>query len=291
MIIENKESLSDFRMFSLICKMALQVCSLNSGSNGNCYYIGNGKDAVLVDAGISCREIEKRLKRNNLSVEKIRAIFISHEHSDHIRGVRVFSKKHGLPVYITYKTLKNSPLFQENPLFIPLLPNAKVEIGELRVKAFPKYHDAADPHSFIIYYQNKKVGVLTDIGEACDEVIAHFKLCDVAFLEANYDDEMLEKGNYPYHLKRRIKGRLGHLSNRQAFDLFTQHRSPNLSHLFLSHISRDNNDPDIIRQLFSSNANGTKIIIASREMESEVVTLDVGGPGEIHPATGQLSLI
>ncbi len=253
--------------------MNVQVTSLNSGSNGNCYYIGNENDAILVDVGISCREVEKRLKRLGLKIENVRAIFISHEHSDHIRGVRVLSKKHNLPVYITYNTLKNSGLYQENPLFVPLLSNVVVDVGEFKIKAFPKSHDAADPHSFVIYYHQAIIGVLTDIGEVDEVVIEHFKQCHAVFLESNYDDEMLENGRYPYHLKNRIRGKLGHLSNQQAFELFDLYRSPKLTHLFLSHISKDNNDPDIIRKLFTSNANGTEIVITSREQEIDLYSI------------------
>ena len=114
------------------------------------------------------------------------------------------------------------------------------------------------------------MGVLTDIGAACEHVRKHFSQCHAAFLEANYDEEMLEKGRYPYHLKRRIRGGLGHLSNSQALEVFINHRSPNLSHLLLSHLSKDNNNPELVQELFNQHANGTEIIVASRYQESAV---------------------
>ncbi len=253
--------------------MTLQITSLNSGSNGNCYYIGNEREAILVDAGISCRETEKRMKRLGLSMSKVKAIFISHEHSDHIRGVAVLAKRYFLPVYITPKTLQNSRLIEENILSIPFQAYEPVQIGSLTVSGFPKFHDAHDPHSFVISYQNINVGVFTDIGAPCEHLIAHFKLCHAAFLEANYDDVMLEQGYYPYYLKARIRGGHGHLSNKQALDVFTAHKPPFMSHVFLSHISKDNNCPTLAKTLFEQHAGETEVVIASRYEETPVYTI------------------
>src|SRR5471030_2950832 len=122
--------------------MSLFVASLNSGSNGNCYYIGNEQDAVLVDAGISCRETEKRLLRMGLYIRKVKAIFISHEHSDHISGVPVLAKKYQIPVYITPPTLQSVGLSLDHHLVFPFAAFQTVRIGELHITAFPKRHDA-----------------------------------------------------------------------------------------------------------------------------------------------------
>src|SRR5206468_1513590 len=183
--------------------MSLFISSLNSGSNGNCYYAGNDKEAVLIDAGISCREIEKRMKRMELSMQKVKAIFISHEHSDHIRGLYVLSKKYSLPVFITPLTLHFSNLSIEKNLTYSFIHNETISIGNLRIKAFSKEHDASDPYSFTISNNNINVGVFTDIGIPCDRLITHFKQCHAAFLEANYDEEMLDNGRYPVYLKKR----------------------------------------------------------------------------------------
>jgi phosphoribosyl 1,2-cyclic phosphodiesterase len=275
--------------------MSLFIASINSGSNGNCYYVGNERDAILVDAGISCRETERRMKRLGLSMQKVRAIFISHEHSDHINGVMVLSKKYGLPVYITPGTLQNSGLLIDRLLVTSFTAYEDVQVGELTISAFPKFHDAAHPHSFIISCRDIKVGVFTDIGAACQHVIKAFAQCHAAFLEANYDEEMLEKGRYPYHLKRRIRGGHGHLSNKQALEVFINHRSASLSHLLLAHLSRDNNRPELVHELFSQHANGTEIIVASRFEESAVYHINgipVGKqqPVEIHAGQMQFSL-
>ncbi|MEO6813250.1 MAG: MBL fold metallo-hydrolase [Ginsengibacter sp.] len=250
--------------------MSLFITSLNSGSNGNCYYVGNDTDAILIDAGISCREIEKRMHRLGLNLRKVKAVFVSHEHSDHIKGISVLSKKYQLPVYITELTLKNGGFFIEKHLAIHFKTNESISIGNLLITAFPKPHDACDPCSFVVSCDGVNVGVFTDIGAPCESLVSHFKKCHAAFLEANYDEEMLENGNYPYHLKKRIRGGSGHLSNKQAFAIFKSERSPFLTHLILSHLSKNNNNPELVQQLFNENANGINIVVASRYAESEV---------------------
>jgi len=260
-----------FLKFYFLClTMALFITSLNSGSNGNCYYIGNSTEAILVDAGISCREIEKRMKKLGLPLEKVKAVFISHEHTDHISGLPVFIKKHQVPVYITPGTLRNGKLKLEKKWIRSFKAHEPVVIGELAVTPFPKLHDATDPFSFVIDCKKIKVGVFTDIGTTCEQVIKHFQQCHAAFLEANYDEKMLEHGGYPYSLKRRIRGGNGHLSNRQALELFIAHKPAFMSHLFLSHLSKNNNCPDLVQQLFNEHNGSVKMIIASRYEETAV---------------------
>jgi phosphoribosyl 1,2-cyclic phosphodiesterase len=254
--------------------MSLEVASLNSGSNGNAYYIGNTNEAVLIDAGISCSEIENRMARLGLDIGKLKAIFITHEHSDHISGLPRLLKKYQLPVYITEGTYRHSQLHVKRHLVNSFLPMVPVLIGDLQVTAFPKMHDAADPHSFIVSADSITVGVFTDFGKACDNIIGHFRRCHAAFLESNYDEERLINGSYPKILKNRIKSDKGHFSNHQALELFTNHRSDYLSHLFLSHLSQENNSPEIVESLFSTYAGNTKIFLASREKESAVFRIE-----------------
>ena len=263
---------------ALFCKlMSLFVTSLNSGSNGNCYYVGNEHEAVLIDAGISCRETEKRMKRLGLKIELVKAIFISHEHGDHIRGVESIASKHKLPVYITPATLRHSKLRIDSNQVHRFRAYENVTIGDLSILAFPKQHDAIDPHSFVISAGGTHIGVFTDIGTACADVIDNFKKCHAIFLEANYDEVMLERGRYPYHLKKRISGNEGHLSNKQALDLFMAHRPAFMSHVFLSHLSQDNNSPEVALDLFHRYAAGTEVIVASRYEETAVYTI-TGSP-------------
>ena len=253
--------------------MSLFIASLNSGSNGNCYYVGNESEAVLVDAGISCREIEKRMENLGLSMDKVKALFISHEHVDHIRGVSVLSKKYNLPVYISPSTYKHAGIRIEKDLHHTFTADVPELIGSLAVTPFEKYHDAKDPFSFVVEYNGIRVGVFTDIGKVCHRVIHYFKQCHACFLESNYDEAMLEEGGYPLRLKKRIRGGHGHLSNAQALELFVRHRSPFLNHLLLSHLSQHNNDPDLVMKLFSGFARNTNVLIASRYKESAVFTV------------------
>jgi phosphoribosyl 1,2-cyclic phosphodiesterase len=250
--------------------MSLFIASLNSGSNGNCYYIGNEQEAVLIDAGISCRETERRMLRLGLSMQKVKAIFVSHEHSDHISGIPMLAKKYRLPVYITPATRFNGRLILDEDLTFSFTATQTIAIGDLHITPFLKVHDASDPHSFVVTCRDVKVGIFTDLGVVCEQLTRHFSECHAAFLEANYDEGMLDTGNYPYHLKRRIRGGKGHLSNTQALSLFITHKPPFMSHLLLSHLSKNNNCPKLVQELFDECAGATNIIVASRMVETAV---------------------
>jgi phosphoribosyl 1,2-cyclic phosphodiesterase len=255
--------------------MSLFIASLNSGSNGNCYYVGNGCEAVLVDAGISCRETEKRMANLGLPMERVKAIFISHEHTDHISGLSGLVKKYRLPVYISASTLRNSKMTLPLELVQHFTQQA-VNIGALRITAFEKLHDAADPYSFIVEGHGIRVGVLTDIGKACKQVIHYFRQCHAVFLESNYDEQMLEQGAYPLRLQNRIRGGKGHLSNTEALQLFLGYKAPYLSHLLLSHLSEQNNSPEVALEMFSPFAGDLTIAVASRHEESLVYHIQHG---------------
>ena len=260
--------------------MSLYISSINSGSNGNCYYVGNEQEAVLIDAGISCREIKKRMTRLGLDIDKVKAVIVSHEHSDHIRGIETLSRKYSIPVYITAETLKYSGLFLDTELVKSFKAGEPITVGRLAIHPFPKHHDASDPFSFIISGNGVNIGVFTDIGLPCENVIHHFQQCHAAFLEANYDEKMLEEGSYPYYLKQRIRGDKGHLSNKQALELFLNHRPAFMSHLLLSHLSQNNNCPEVAAALFNPHAGNTRIIVASRYQESEVYKILTNSPYE-----------
>lgn len=254
--------------------MTLYIASLNSGSNGNCYYVGNDKEAVLIDAGIPCRETERRMRRLGLSLSAVKGIFISHEHDDHIRGLEVLSKRYRLPVYITPATQQNTRLSLDPQLVQPFRGHEPITAGALTVTAFPKSHDASDPYSFVVSSPTVRIGIFTDLGKVCEQLIHHFRQCHAAFLETNYDEQMLEEGRYPPFLKNRIRGGQGHLSNRQALELFVRHRPAYMSHIFPSHLSRDNNRPELVQQLFAQQAEGTTIVIASRDQETQLYAID-----------------
>lgn len=261
--------------------MSLYIASINSGSNGNCYYAGNENEAVLIDAGISCRETEKRMAALGLDITKLKAIFVSHEHSDHISGIAVLSKKWNLPVYVTDNTKPFCYLSSEHQT-VSFSADERIMVGDLMITAFSKFHDAVHPHSFVVEHKNVRVGVFTDIGRPCKNLIQHFKTCHAVFLEANYDTDMLMNGNYPYHLKKRISAGEGHLSNDEALEVFLKHRTPALSHLILSHLSKNNNDPQKVETLFLPHAKHTRITVASRYAPSEVFHIRSNGmPAEV----------
>lgn len=242
----------------------LEICAIASGSNGNCYYIGNQHSALLVDAGISTKQILLRMAERQLVPEKVKAVFITHEHSDHLRGARVLAKRLQVPVYITAKTFHKAykNMRPDYPRFFS--PDDTIEVDEFTVFPVPKNHDAAEPCSFRIQYKTQNIGVFTDIGESCDTVKQHFEKCDGVFLEANYDEEMLWNGYYPWHLKKRVASSLGHLSNNQAFELLQQHASETLECVFLSHISKDNNTPEKALNTMQPLAEKYDIAIAPR---------------------------
>src|SRR5258708_33434692 len=204
------------------------------------------------------------MRRLGLSLKKVKGIFVTHEHSDHIYGVSQISKKYQLPVYITAATLENGRLKLKEHLTLSFRPYEPIQIGNLRVTAFPKLHDACDPHSFIVDDGRVTVGVFTDIGLANDHLVREFEKCHAAFLESNYDEVLLDNGKYPLYLKNRIRDGHGHLSNKQAMQLFVEHRPKFMSDLFLSHLSKNNNSPRIVQSLFDKIAGPTEIIIASR---------------------------
>lgn len=257
----------------------MKIASIASGSNGNCYYLENDNDAILVDAGISARQIVQRMTNLGLSISKVRALFISHEHSDHIRGVDVLSRKYFIPVFITQKTYSSYGKTIKDSLLNFFSPGKQMKIGKIHVNPFLKSHDAAEPCSFLVSSESRYVAVMTDIGLKCSNVIAHIKNADAIFLESNYDDDMLQTGHYPPYLKVRISSDLGHLSNTQAGMIALEHASPRLKHVFLSHISENNNTPELAFRTFNNFIKQRKdlkpkVFLASRYKESILVSLD-----------------
>jgi phosphoribosyl 1,2-cyclic phosphodiesterase len=247
------------------------MASINSGSNGNCYYVGNEQDAVLVDVGLSCKEIEKRMATIGLSMKTVRAILITHEHTDHVKGLTKLANKYHLPIYITEPTAKGIYLIKH--LSKSFEASQPFTVQSLTIQPFVKQHDAIHPHSFTITSQGITVGVFTDIGSVCHQLIHHFKQCHAAFLESNYCEEMLEAGPYPWVLKNRIRGGQGHLSNKQALELFVQHRPSFMSHLLLSHLSKENNTPELAISIFAPHASNVQLHVASRYEPSEVFVI------------------
>ncbi len=251
----------------------IEVCALASGSNGNCYYIGNETEAILIDAGISRRQILDRMKEKKLDPNKVKAVFISHEHSDHYRGAKVLSKKLSIPVYLTRVTHEKSYFTMRPTNVITFQPGEIIQIGNFSIHSFLKQHDAIEPVSFRVEYDNKNIGVFTDIGIPCDNVKLHINKCDFLFLESNYDVDMLQAGKYPYYLKQRVASDRGHLSNDQARALIEEHAGENLKTIYLSHISEDNNRGEIALDTFKSLNEKYSIKLTSRYAPCDVEQL------------------
>ena len=242
----------------------IEICALASGSNGNCYYIGNEKDAVLVDAGISTKKILLRMEEAGLQQSKVRGIFISHEHSDHIHAVRVLSKRLNIPAWFSQRTFDAMNIADRPELVQIFIPDKALKVGSFTIHPFLKNHDAAEPCSFRIEHDDWHIGVFTDIGEACTKVIHHLRKCHALFIETNYDEKMLWNGGYPYHLKSRVASAVGHLSNDQAFELIRDHAGPELVHVFLSHLSGENNRPELAAECFRSLSDRFSVHLTSR---------------------------
>jgi len=222
----------------------LGVCILASGSKGNAIFISSGDTSLLIDAGLSGIEIERRLRSRGLDPKNIDAILVSHEHSDHIQGVGVLSRRFKLPVYINSKT-RRSAVSQLGNLFDfkKFECGSMFTINDLSIHPFSISHDAQDPCGFTINQNGTKIGIATDLGIATSMVKAHLQGCTLLILEANHDEKMLINGPYPWPIKQRIKSRTGHLSNEASKTLLNELQHDGLKHVMLAHLSETNNTP------------------------------------------------
>lgn len=257
----------------------IKVCSLASGSNGNAFYIKTGNTAFLVDAGVSRKQLFQRLTQIGSHISEIQGIFITHEHTDHTRGLDVLLRKHPTPVYVSKKTYDEIPLDIHRELLNIIRTNSTIDISGVKIQSLSKSHDAADPTLFCFYYNGIKISVITDAGYGCDNIAQAIKDTDVLFLETNYDEEMLRSGYYPPQLKRRIASKHGHLSNSDAARLVVKYATPNLRYFFLSHLSENNNTPRLALETVQSilkhreDLSHLETILTSRHDVSPVVEL------------------
>lgn len=233
--------------------MALKFCSLSSGSSGNCYLVGSDSTYILIDAGISAKKITDGLSSLNLMPQDISGILLTHEHSDHIKGIDVLCKKYGLPVFTNEKTfmeLKNLCKNWEKTTFSIFTNNESFSVGDLQVKAFPVYHDAADTVGFSVMHQNSKICTATDTGCVTDDIIQELSSADLIILEANHDEDILKMGRYPWFLKQRILSDHGHLSNEAAGEVIAKimQQDSKQRRFLLAHLSKENNFPEMAYQ-------------------------------------------
>ncbi len=229
---------------------------LFSSSAGNCIYISSASSAILIDAGRSARQIETALRDNSLSTDNIRGIFVTHEHIDHIKGVRVLAKRLGIPVYSSEKTLNSlcslDPAISSEVRLIEV-GREGVECADMFIKPFKTSHDAIDSCGYTVCTaDNRRVGICTDLGYVSDEVESALLGSDLVLIESNHDVRMLENGSYPYALKRRVLSERGHLSNDDCARQVGKLLNGGTTRFFLGHLSRENNVPELAYQTSKS---------------------------------------
>ncbi len=256
--------------------MKLNLCTLASGSSGNCTYINSANTHILVDIGISKKRTIEALSKINVKPEQIDAIFITHEHGDHIKGVGVFNRQFNTPIYATKKTWE----VLDNKL--GKVSNKKVLrqttiINDLTIQAYKTSHDAVDPVGYVFEVGQKKIALFTDIGIMDKNILTAIKNCNGILLEFNHDPNMVEVGSYPYYLKRRILGERGHLSNDCAAKTLTDIYHKNLQWAVLAHLSGENNVPDLA-YLTASNAFEAKGLTSGEHIQLYVASKDTNSP-------------
>jgi phosphoribosyl 1,2-cyclic phosphodiesterase len=250
--------------------------SLQSGSNGNCIYVEAEGVKLLFDAGISGRQAEQRLAALDRDIREVDALIISHDHADHLRCAGVFQRKYGLPLYITRQTLEagqtqNLGRLTDKHFF---RAGESLAFGSVSVKTIPTPHDGADGVAFVVEARRKRLGILTDLGHLFEGLADTIASLDAVFLESNFDPEMLQRGPYPDFLKRRILGRGGHISNQEAAGLLQTAAPDRLQWACLSHLSEQNNDPELARETHRrALSDRFQLYLAGRYRASAVLTV------------------
>jgi phosphoribosyl 1,2-cyclic phosphodiesterase len=262
--------------------MKLNFCSLSSGSSGNCYYIGNEFHGILIDAGISATSIRKFLKDMDISMHSIMGVLVSHNHSDHIRGLEVLTRKNRMPAFTTSKiwdSMLRKTISRDCIREIPL--QQTFHLAGFDIEAFPVCHDAPETIGFHICAGDKKITIVTDLGHICHTAASYVKKANLLVIESNYDEQMLVDGRYPYFLKTRIQSDHGHLGNHQTSLFLAENMNDNISHICLAHLSKNNNTPEralhTLKQTFSEKginlAVQQQVLILNRNIPTEMIRL------------------
>ena len=262
--------------------MKFIFCSLSSGSSGNCYYLGNEFNGILIDAGIPAGAIRKFLKDLGISMQTIMGVLVTHKHTDHIRGLELLTGKNHIPVFTTQRIWGSIVSGQYDLSGITVHDislQEKFNFAGFEIEAFPVSHDAPETIGFHICAGDMKLTIATDLGRICQTVAPYIKAANLLVIESNYDDKMLMSGTYPHFLKARIRSDHGHLGNHQTSAFLAENFSENLRHICLAHLSNKNNTPEIalqtLQQAFAERGirtNGApRISILSRHSPSEVI--------------------
>ena len=250
---------------------------LASGSSGNAALVATGKTRILLDAGLSMRELGRRLAAIGEQLAEIDAILITHEHSDHVAGLPVLARARGVRAVI-YMTRLTGPAIdwgEKQPARLETFQaGAAFSIGDVEVESFGIPHDAVDPVGFAFSAEGVRIGVATDLGYIPESVKFHLRRTDLLLLEANHDLDMLKVGPYPWSVKQRVMSRVGHLSNLSMSDFLEQDLDASTAHLVLGHLSQQNNHPEIVRMVGQQALDGrglrARMEIASQHRPSEV---------------------
>ncbi len=255
----------------------LSICVLGSGSKGNCTYVRAGQTHCLIDAGLRYEELKRRLHSIEVKPEDIRHVLITHEHFDHISGLKKFTKTHKVTVHTNASTYLHVSSELPAGYAVNVFDNP-FKIDDITVIPFPVSHDAADPVAFSFQYGAKKISVLTDTGYTSHLVKEHIRGSDVLVLESNHDEDMLRTGTYPWPLKQRISSRFGHLSNRQAADTLSEIACGRLRHVFLAHLSAENNSPSLAlrtvgARLSAMTESAPALLLTHQDRVSEMIHL------------------
>ena len=261
----------------------LEFCSLYSGSSGNCLYVCSDNTKILIDCGTSCKKICEGLASINSSIEDIDAILVTHEHSDHVQGLGLVSKKFNIPVYANLETWnameKQKEKIDEKNVNIFVNDN-DFSLNELTIHPFSTPHDAANPCGFNIHNGKRKLSIATDLGHMDDEIFKQLQNSSFVLLESNYEPEMLNASRYPFHLKQRIKGPFGHLSNETAGKTIAALMKKDLKEVMLGHLSKENNVPElayqtVVEELMRNNSdiNTIRLSVASRNTPGKIITV------------------
>lgn len=225
-----------------------RFCSLFSSSSGNCTYIGTASGGILIDAGVSAKRITEALTRRNIQPESIKAIFVTHEHADHIKGIKVFSSRHHTPVFATEGTIDGmqTACVLTDKFTCDVIPESGMEVCGMFIKRFSTPHDCNESCGYTIEMPDaRRIAVATDIGHMTNEIMNAISGCDLVMIESNHDVGMLQNGDYPYYLKRRILSDIGHLCNESCADAVAQLVRSGTTRFFLGHLSEHNNLPDL----------------------------------------------
>ena len=245
----------------------MRFTSLGSGSKGNSTVVESDTACVMVDCGFGLRNACTRLERIGKSPEDLTAIIVTHEHSDHWKGIGALSAKYNIPVYLSAGSLKAKEIQSGEALFNCIDSHKDFYVGDICIKPVPVPHDAREPIQYILSNGKVQLGILTDLGHFTPHVVSSYSKCDALLLECNYDDDMLLDGPYPRFLKDRVSGMFGHLSNRQAADLLLALDLSRLKTLVIGHISAKNNDVSLIKAAIEPLC-GEDIVLSFADQES-----------------------